>query len=107
MGERMMIALHHIVDAQSVAFVAGNCEAHGVGPVAGGKSRAGAPRIAHIAALPQSGFIGTPGFLRNGAAQSSPTLAQRCEVSSPEARQTPDQDSPSGNMALPPRGSTG
>lgn len=57
MSEWVMIALHHIVDAQGIAGVAGNGKADGVGTIARGKSRAGAACVSQVAALPERGVI--------------------------------------------------
>jgi hypothetical protein len=47
----MMVAFHDIVDAQDVAFEAGNREADGIGAVSGRKTRTGKASVAEITAL--------------------------------------------------------
>ena len=85
MGERMVIALQYVVDADGAAFVAGNRESHRVRPRAFRKPPAHAACITQIAGCVAPGPTGFLGRARRRVADALPPVSQR-QHGAPRAR---------------------
>ena len=77
MRERMMIALHNVIEAHGGAIVAGNREADRIGAVARWESHAAPARVSKVAERLQGLAIGLPRLARDGAAEAVPIASQR------------------------------
>lgn len=79
MGERLMIALHDIVDLHARTVVIGDDKADGIRPVVYREAGAVPTGIAKIAHGAKSGFFGLPRSIGRGTAHPFPAISQRQE----------------------------